>query len=494
MLEVLPVRCAKWVASLLLALCWPALCLAQGNQIIIGGGVELGGGIELGGKFNQNFLVIVMDDPGKNLFNSTLFPNESDDNNAATPNIDTFATNGILFTHAYSTAVCGATMAQLMTGRFIQGTGTGTFSGNDYESRQWGTPTLLGFGNPAYIGRRGAFGKLGLSHGVDEQRTASWIGFDSAIVFVGPTISSYGNTAGPSYDFFTITGAVRFPAEPISVVGPTTTTSYHTAKVTDDVLSFISAGGSTAPYYVMAHYYGIHTPFHEPPGSGGDDTDGDTCTDAGGNVACADLMLEDLDTEIGQLIAGIDLTSTCVILFTDNGSEVALGGGKFSPKESGISIPFFVQGRCVADSLKGTRSDELISVTDIHETILDLANATYTGGYCDVEGDGYCDGSEYVTQGESLRPLLDGQGDAWTRTKLLTTSDAPTKDIYFDTVLSTTRKLVNIFGTFTMFNWVTDPDNTSDLCGSEATLCANLQTSRTAYCNEEPFPLVACDP
>ena len=87
-----------------------------------------------------------------------------------------------------------------------------------------------------------------------------------------------------------------------------------------------------------------------------------------------------MDTEIGRLLAGVDLATTLVIVLGDNGAPRPVTDGpwaqdhaKGSLYEGGVRVPMVVHGPGVGHG----RSDALISVVDVHRTLVELVGGNF---------------------------------------------------------------------------------------------------------------------
>ena len=120
-----------------------------------------------------------------------------------------------------------------------------------------------------------------------------------------------------------------------------------------------------------------HTPFHNPPESlhsyGVDPL-------AVSDRNAYEAALEALDTEIGRLLASVDLANTNIILVGDNGTPTRVAqapyGGQGHAKgalyQGGIHVPMVVSGPHVSLT-PGSTSDRLVHVVDLFSTILEMA-------------------------------------------------------------------------------------------------------------------------
>jgi arylsulfatase A-like enzyme len=91
-------------------------------------------------------------------------------------------------------------------------------------------------------------------------------------------------------------------------------------------------------------------------------------------------MVEALDTEIGRLVAAIDLSDTTVIFVCDNGSQwstmeppFSASPGKGTVYEGGVNVPLIVAGQAVAPSRQGEESEALVQAPDLFAAVLEIA-------------------------------------------------------------------------------------------------------------------------
>lgn len=100
------------------------------------------------------------------------------------------------------------------------------------------------------------------------------------------------------------------------------------------------------------------------------------------------------DERLGELLAKVaelgELDDTVIVFLSDNGWSTA-EPAKGTPREKGIRSPLVVS--VPGKPMAGTRRDELVSLTDLHATVLD---------YAGLEPDP-------ADHGRSLRPLLEGR-------------------------------------------------------------------------------------
>ncbi len=89
-------------------------------------------------------------------------------------------------------------------------------------------------------------------------------------------------------------------------------------------------------------------------------------------------MIEAMDTELGRLLAGVDLATTTVIFVGDNGTPNEVIATPYNPDhaklrvyEQGIKVPLIIAGRGVKDA--GRQIAALVNTVDLYPTILRLA-------------------------------------------------------------------------------------------------------------------------
>ena len=299
-----------------------------------------------------NIVVILADDFGVDLMSSY-------GEGAAppcTPNLDALAASSLLFRNAWANPSCSPTRAALLTGRYGFRTGIGTPGGVSLPFSETLIPELL-----ESVGYSSAcIGKWHLGSGP-----------------MHPNTSGFGKYAGslsgqlPDYDLWTKT-----------VDGNSSTSStYATTDTTDEAgLAMLTL---PEPWFLYVNYNAPHTPIHVPAvglcPAGGCATS--YCSGAGPGMTPAErikAMCEAMDTEIGRLLAVLDAVDpqAYVIFMGDNGtsnqgSELPFVGtkAKGTVYEGGVNVPFIVRGPGVTV----TESQSLVSVTDLHATLAELA-------------------------------------------------------------------------------------------------------------------------
>ena len=420
---------------------------------------------QLGIYDGQNPLLPVYDDQN---YYTDLYPY------ADTPNINSLAEDGVLFTQARANPVCSPTRISLNCGLYSSANGVG----NVIFGPNQGTPCLSSFTDflpSVYLAtpladvvrERTGFeytsGLIGKSHLQNDQLkeplTPIWCGDCSPECY-----SAHGwryVTQVLHYDSFH--GVLRGLAShrhPDSDLGDlsydpprctrgtdrfwhfywildekTNSTAtrleedgtYYTAYEAADLIDWMD--NAPEPYLAVWCTVDPHAPWEWPPHQhAGVDYHGfgeDPPPDPEGRGANINTFyrakLEYLDTTIGDVLGSLtptDRQKLTIIFAGDNGTPgpvmvpsadeesypdchpshanwVASGGPRYlstepydnqkmkqSVYEGGVRVPLIVCGATVDDTLKGTSSDQLVDLVDLHETIRELSwTGDTSGGY-----------------------------------------------------------------------------------------------------------------
>jgi arylsulfatase A-like enzyme len=284
-----------------------------------------------------------------------------------TPVIDALAAEGVLFRNAWSNPNCPPTRAGMLTGRQPRTTG---FCATNF----WNTPTELPLAEltvpellpPAY--RSAAVGKWHMG----SLKASGYLhpllqGFQH---FRG-SMTIFDASTGDSYTSFTkvVDGTLFVP-----------TTKYATTDQVDDALELIAGWGSE-PWFLWLAFHAPHAPFHKPPASL--HTFGTLPNPVSANIPVhVKAMAEAMDTEIGRLLDSLDpaVRANTVVLFVgDNGTDALATTAPFLPShakgtvyQGGVNVPLIASGPGLA---RGAECQALVSTTDLHATILELAGA-----------------------------------------------------------------------------------------------------------------------
>lgn len=290
-----------------------------------------------------------------------------------TPNIDALAAQGVLFRNAWTNPICSPSRASMLTGLTPAQHGVGWYTDPNVQEFATGVdpnlPTipkqlnLVGY-------RTAAFGKWHMAGSSQSWHHPILAGFDYYAGYLWGGVDHFNwpktrNGTGPTGTIYT--GATSY------------TTTYASTDTTNDAIAEL--GGST-PFFLWVAYLNAHTPLHAPPADL-HTYDLDGVPISGNEPLYHKAMVQAMDSEIGRLMAGINLSNTTVIFMGDNGTPDAEveppfvpGHAKFSVYEGGVNVPLIVAGQAVAPAARGQESAALVQSTDLFETILEIAGAS----------------------------------------------------------------------------------------------------------------------
>ena len=350
---------------------------------------------------SNNILLIIADDYG--LDASALYNTSPGAQLAPTPNIASLAANGIKFTNAYAYPLCSPTRSSILTGRQGFRTGTanvvgGGTSNNNLKAAEFTLPEAFAANS-------------GLNYQLKHIGKWHLGGANTAPCLIGGWPSFAGAMVGEIEDFYAWTKVTGSGAAASSA----TSTTYATTDNVNDALAFISTQTAAGkPWFTWLALNAPHIPYHKPPNalcptyaslSG-------TPTDISANPRnYFNASIEAMDTEIGRLLAGVNLSTTTVIFIGDNGTEPNVlqtpypaNRGKATLYEGGVRVPMVIRGPDVVTP--GRTSTVLTHLTDLYSTILELAGinvaSTVPGGT--------------TLDSKSLMPVI--QNTAGTRTQV----------------------------------------------------------------------------
>lgn len=378
----------------------------------------------------RNAIVILVDDWGMDMLEIYGTPDFEHIclTRPPTPHIDALAQSGVTFLNAWVQPVCSPTRASLLTGRqpFRHKLGRVVDQCNTplcppadaLNDQEFTIPEMLR--EAAQVGMIPPYGSacIGKWH----------LGPDP----LAPIIQGFDRFRGSQHNI----GRADFPNETYcswlkntdGVLGMTQT--YATTDSINEALTFIADQGDD-PYFLYLAMHAGHAPWHIPPahlapsyfldnGNGGCFHAQEpncpaqpsqclplVCPPTICREACDlpltdpildqvrakrpyyEAMIEALDTEVGRLIAGVDLNRTIVFIMGDNGSPGSVTSPPFlgdrvlgiPPKskgsvyQGGINVPFIVSGAGVRGSLPGRpqrTSKKMVHIVDVYATIADL--------------------------------------------------------------------------------------------------------------------------
>ncbi|KMT64579.1 sulfatase-like hydrolase/transferase [Catenovulum maritimum] len=316
------------------------------------------GGTVVTPSSQPNILLIISDDQGIDASAQYNYTNDK----PTTPTLDSLASEGIVFDNAWATPACSTTRAALLTGQYGFHSGISSVPGN----LAVGTETiqsLLKSQTETQNYQTGFFGKWHLGTDNDDSRPNQF-GIDHYA----------GNLTNPG-DYYNWQ---------LTINGQTTTsTEYHTSKITDLAIDWINNQDQEKPWFTWLAYSAPHSPFHLPPTDlHSRDLSGDS-TDIDNNKREYFLAaIEAMDKEIGRLLTSLSAearANTIVLYIGDNGSPAAVldklklqrGQNKGTLYEGGVNVPFVVSGAGV--TRQGERETKLVNSTDLFTTIAEIA-------------------------------------------------------------------------------------------------------------------------
>ncbi len=310
-----------------------------------------------------------------------------------TPNLDRLASQGVVFTNAYSNGPnCAPTRASLLSGQYTPRHGVYTVGTSERgRSRQ---RKIIPTGNKTTLGSRIVTLAEALKPaGYTSASMGKWhMGNDPELGPIGQgfDLNVGGYEAGHPRSYFS---PYRNPELPDGPRG-----EYLTDRLTDEAIKFIEANRA-GPFFLYLPHYAVHTPLqakeqlvakykNKQPHNGQS------------NPEYA-AMIESMDTGIGRILDKLDELSltqkTIVIFFSDNGgvrnitSMEPLRGGKGMLYEGGIRVPLII--RWPGRTKPAATCDEPVMGIDFYPTLVEMAGAHVP--------------ENQTIDGQSLLPLLD---------------------------------------------------------------------------------------
>lgn len=306
----------------------------------------------------RNVLLIIADDFGTD---SLGLYNGASGATAPTPHLNALAANGVRFANAYACPVCSPTRAAMLTGRYGFRTGVGNIvsaeANNALPASETTLPEAIA-AHPALAIQCASFGKWHLSNGSPM------------------AVSSLPNTIGgwPHYAGATAGALTSYTNWTKTTNGTTaTSTVYATTEVVNDAVTWIQArNSSNQRWMAWVAFNAPHTPFHVPPVS----------LHSYGAAPATNLLkyqaaVEAMDTEIGRLLASVNLAETDILFIGDNGTPGSVirppydnTHAKDSLYEGGVRVPLLIRGPSVTNP--GRTTDALVHAVDLFSTVLEL--------------------------------------------------------------------------------------------------------------------------
>ena len=296
---------------------------------------------------------------------------------APTPNIDALAAEGVLFRNGYAAAICSVSRAKTLTGLFSinNGIGTNVTTGINTNSNQGLDTAIPNIANVLRANgyRTAKVGKWHLNGTSDDLYShPNEAGFDYNVrgIKLGQAYLDWEKCVTVDVSGSWSTTCTRY------VANMTTAEGYRTTEMTNEAIAQLTAGPE--PFFLYVPYLSSHNPWHDPPHNL-HSYDG-LCDENGPlTPTCHKAMTEAGDTELGRLLAAVDMTTTTVIFIGDNGTSkeaveppFQLTKAKGSQYEGGIKVPFIIAGQSVPLSSEGEESNAIVDAVDIFATIMEI--------------------------------------------------------------------------------------------------------------------------
>jgi arylsulfatase A-like enzyme len=449
-----------------------------------GAGGEGGTGGEGSSERKQpNILLLLIDDLGAE--STSVYPDLAGDSGAVpVPNIEALAENGLVFDNAWASPVCSPTRGTIVSGKYGYRTGVTTV-GNVLPTDTVTLFDRLTSESPDY--GQAVFGKYhlggGNSRSIDPLPGSPYPEAAGVLQHVRdlgiPTFR--GILAGGISDYFNFTT--------YDISGPDeVTTKFATSALTDYAIDYIHGHEEAhpdEPWFVYQAYNAPHavvggnSPFQVPPAelhsvdlsSVGDPPPGTIAT----NLPVYKALVQSLDTEIGRLLAEVDLDDTVVIFVGDNGTPntakdtgTGIRNSKGSVYEGGFRVPLIVAGAGVT---RRGREDDLVVTTDLYASILGLA-----GGSVNQINDSY-----------SFKPLLSDAAATNGRTHSFSEVSQGANNRSY-AIKDKRYKLLYTSRRWELYDLVADPLETNNLIASEAhaAVLATLKEQVAAHRADAP--------
>jgi arylsulfatase A-like enzyme len=212
-----------------------------------------------------NILMILLDDLGY----TDLGPYGGD---AATPNIDALAQNGLQFTNFHAYPVCAPTRAALMTGQDPHRVGLGSMEGFTAPGVPTATPGYRGSLEGDYTGIAEVLSdadystyQVGKWHlGEEPEQTPHALGFEQNFTLYDGAASHYADKLRHAPRDVEPTDTVLYErnGQPVEALPDD---FYSTHAYTDEMLHMIDEGqDSGRPFFGYLAYTAVHDPLHVP--------------------------------------------------------------------------------------------------------------------------------------------------------------------------------------------------------------------------------------
>ena len=359
-----------------------------------------------------NFVVILADDAGFEEFGLYKVKKGVPTN---TPNIDSLASKGVAFKHAWTQAICGPSRSMLLSGNYPVHTGA-------YDNNIYYLPNKEDYKNK---GRLPSFTKLLKDAGYSTAVAGKWHN-PSGYNLINDTkalgVDTYTAWSADPKDFERILGKTLTPDdtwERSAITGepkisrywkpgiirdgavlPTTMDDYGPDIFSDAIINFIEtqtkANTPFLAYYTMVLPHSSHTPTPDDVEKGDKPSNKHI---AKGTALGTKYFLSQVnyaDKLVGKIVDKINALgiydNTYIIFASDNGTTAS---SKSRGVEYGVHVPFIAAG---ANVKRRGMTDELMDFTDLLPTLVELSGAKVP--------------TNFHIDGSSLASFLNGKSDS----------------------------------------------------------------------------------
>jgi len=292
----------------------------------------------------------------------------------STPNLDRLAEQGTSLSQFYVHSVCSPTRAAFLTGRYPFRNGMEERShGNDVAGMLRDERTMAEALNEAGY-YTGIIGKWHLGNW-DKSHLPMQRGFDYQYGLYGALISYYDKTRAQFYDWHRNEQTLRQEG-------------YSTDLIADEFVKLLESYDKDKPFFVYVPFNAVHGPFEAPADLSlkyeeliRDFSGRETGYEFKNGDALKFAMLESMDIAVGRMLDALEekgfLENTLVLFFNDNGGpryNPPYRGGKKENYEGGVRVPCILSWP--GHIPEGKTVDEMIHVTDLYPTILNLVGAS----------------------------------------------------------------------------------------------------------------------
>lgn len=310
-----------------------------------------------------------------------------------TPNIDALAAEGMIFTNAYAAASnCAPSRACMMSGQWTPRHGIYTVANSD-RGKSKDRKLIPTVNNETMADDNLLIPEILKKAGYKTCHAGKWHLSDDPLLH-GFDVNIGGSHAGNPGSYY--------PPYKNVALDPPSEDYYLTNLIMDMTLEFIKTVNDK-PFFLYYSPYAVHTPINpvkellakyenKPEWNGQNNAEYAT-------------MVENLDTQIGRLIALLQesgkLENTFILFISDNGGHYGitkqwpLRAGKGSYYEGGIREPMFV--RWPGKIKPGTKTDIPVTNLDFYPTLLEVAGIEKP--------------VDKVLDGQSILPVLSENGE-----------------------------------------------------------------------------------